>query len=66
MTNRVLTHTRAFIAACRGQAMAEHASITFLLLGSGTFVLTQFLPGMVNGLNDYVHGFYFVLQLPLP
>ena len=66
MTRALWQRTHAFIAACRGQAMAEHASITLLMLGTGSFVLTQFLPGMVNGLNDYMHGFYFVLQLPLP
>ena len=49
-----------------GQAAPEYALITFLLVFGGGAALVMFGPTAVNAYNIYIHGFYFVLGLPIP
>jgi len=54
------------VRAQRGQAMAEYSSIVFLLLCTTGLLLVQFLPSMITAIGDYIHGFYYVMALPIP
>lgn len=51
----------------RGQAMVEYSVVMFLLLiggvGGGLIV---FLPSMMNALDVYLSGIYFMLNLAVP
>jgi hypothetical protein len=53
----------------RGQAAVEYAVMTGSLLLTtalaAPFIL-KFAPDMINALQIYVNGFYFVLSLPFP
>jgi hypothetical protein len=49
-----------------GQATAEYALISLLLLGFGSLTLLHLVPGLVTAFGDYLHGYYLVLSLPIP
>jgi hypothetical protein len=50
-----------------GQAMAEYSMTTFaLLVGTGGFLLTGFMPTFLNAFNSYLHGFQIIFNLPIP
>lgn len=53
----------------RGQAAVEYVVMTASLLLTtalaAPFIL-KFAPDMINALQIYVNGFYFVLSLPFP
>ena len=52
-----------------GQAMVESSLLLAGLLGFltvGGFWLVKTHPEMINMLNVYVHGFYYMLSLPFP
>ena len=49
----------------RGQALAETAMLTFLLIAWGA-ALSYFFPDSLNALQVYMDGFAFVLALPIP
>lgn len=49
-----------------GQGTIEYAMVSFLLIGTGTFMATRFLPGMLTAFNDYLHGIYLMLAMPIP
>jgi hypothetical protein len=60
------TRFRAFLRRrMRGQAMAETALLTTLLIGVGG-ALVHFYPDSLNALQIYMDSFYFVLSLPIP
>jgi len=51
----------------RGQAMLEYSLVTFLLLiAAGGGGLIFFLPAAMNGLDIYLSGIYFMLNLAVP
>lgn len=49
----------------RGQAMAETALLTVLLIGWGGTMM-YFFPDSLNALQIYMDSFYCVFSLPLP
>lgn len=49
----------------RGQAMAETALLTTLLVGWGA-ALVYFWPDSVNAIQIYMDGFYYVISMPFP
>ncbi len=50
----------------RGQAMVEYASLVFALAVFGGLPLVTVLPILMNALDRYLRGFYFMLNLALP
>lgn len=63
-------HLRNALAAQeRGQAAVEYAIMSAYLLTAGVVaypLLLRFAPNMINALQIYVDGFYFVFSLPIP
>lgn len=51
--------------AQRGQATAETALMTVLLIAWGGFMM-HFFPDSFNALQIYMDSFYYVLSLPIP
>lgn len=49
----------------RGQATAEVALITTLLIGAGAS-LVYFFPDTLNATQIYMDSYYFVLSMPIP
>ncbi len=50
----------------RGQAMAEYSSIVFFLAMAGGVGIITLLPMLMNALNSYLQGFYYMLNLAIP
>lgn len=53
----------------RGQAAIEYAVSTFYLAAVGLAAapaVMHFMPDMMNALQIYLDGFYFVFSLPIP
>jgi hypothetical protein len=48
-----------------GQALAETAILTTLLIGTGA-ALVYFFPDSMNALQIYTDGFFYVLSMPFP
>lgn len=60
------TGSRAWRSWRRGQAMVEYSSVVFVLaLGTGGSIITV-LPMLMNALNRYLHGIYFMLNMAVP
>jgi hypothetical protein len=49
----------------RGQALAETALLTMLLLGVGGAMM-HFFPDSFNALQIYMDSFYFTFSMPVP
>jgi Flp pilus assembly pilin Flp len=50
----------------RGQAMIEYSVVLFFLaVGGGVGIITV-LPTLVNALDRYLQGIYFMLNLAIP
>jgi hypothetical protein len=49
----------------RGQALAETAILTTLLIGTGA-AMVYFFPDSMNALQIYTDGFFYVLSMPFP
>ena len=52
-----------------GQAAIEYAVSTFYLVAVGVAaapVAMHFMPDMMNALQIYLDGFYFIFSLPIP
>jgi hypothetical protein len=50
----------------RGQAMVEYSSITFFLAMAGGVGIITLLPELMNALNSYLQGIYFMLNAAIP
>lgn len=50
----------------RGQAMVEYSAVTFALVMAGGVGIIAVLPMLMNALNKYLQGFYFMLNLAIP
>jgi hypothetical protein len=64
-TKRPLARRLAKRRRTRGQAMAETALLTTLLIGWGGAMMF-FFPDAANSLQIYIDGFYVMLSLPIP
>jgi hypothetical protein len=54
------------LRAPRGQAMAEYSAIVFALATSGGVAIITVLPMLMNALDRYLQGIYFMLNLAIP
>ncbi len=50
----------------RGQAMIEYSAITFFLAMAGGVSIITLLPTLMNALNSYLRGIYFMLNAAIP
>ncbi|MDY7231250.1 hypothetical protein [Hyalangium rubrum] len=50
----------------RGQAMVEYSAITFFLATSGGVAIVTVLPMLMNALDQYLQGIYFMLNMAIP
>lgn len=50
----------------RGQAMAEYSAITFFLATAGGIAIVTVIPMMMNALDRYLQGIYFMLNMAIP
>jgi hypothetical protein len=50
----------------RGQAMVEYSAVLFALATAGGVGIIMVLPMMMNALNRYLQGIYYVLNLAIP
>ncbi|XXF79338.1 hypothetical protein P2318_06185 [Myxococcaceae bacterium GXIMD 01537] len=50
----------------RGQAMIEYSAITFFLATAGGVGIIAVLPSLMNALDRYLQGYYFMLNLAIP
>jgi hypothetical protein len=50
----------------RGQAMVEYSAVLFALAMSGGVGIIVVLPMMMNSLDSYLQGIYFMLNLAIP
>jgi len=53
-------------AAARGQAMVEYSAIVFFLATSGGVAIITVVPMLMNALDRYLQGIYFMLNLAIP
>ena len=49
-----------------GQAMAEYAIVTAVLVVGATVVGFHLLPNFIDALQAYLDSFYIMLNLPIP
>ncbi len=52
--------------AVRGQAMVEYSSILFALATAGGVAIVTVLPMLMNALDRYLQGIYFMLNMAIP
>jgi ABC-type lipoprotein release transport system permease subunit len=50
----------------RGQAMVEYSSVLFALALAGGVGIIVVLPSLMNALDRYLAGIYFMLNLAIP
>lgn len=50
----------------RGQAMVEYSAVVFALATAGGAGIIVVLPMLMNALNRYLQGLYFMLNLAVP
>jgi ABC-type lipoprotein release transport system permease subunit len=50
----------------RGQAMVEYSAVLFALATAGGVGIIVVLPMFMNGLNRYLQGIYYMLNLAIP
>jgi hypothetical protein len=50
----------------RGQAMVEYSAVLFALATAGGVGIIMVLPMLMNALNRYLQGIYYVLNLAIP
>ncbi|HVG63243.1 MAG TPA: hypothetical protein VNA24_32060 [Hyalangium sp.] len=50
----------------RGQAMVEYSAVLFFLATSGGVAIIVVLPDLMNGLDRYLQGIYYMLNLAIP
>ena len=52
--------------AARGQAMAEYSAVVFALATAGGVAVITVLPMLMNALDRYLQGIYFMLNMAIP
>jgi len=50
----------------RGQAMAEYSTILFALSTAGGVAIITVVPLLMNALDRYLQGIYFMLNMAIP
>jgi hypothetical protein len=50
----------------RGQAMVEYSVVLFFLVTAGGVGIIMVLPMLMNALNRYLVGIYYMLNLAIP
>lgn len=50
----------------RGQAMLEYSAVLYFLALSGGVAIITVLPSLMNALDKYLQGIYFILNLAIP
>jgi len=54
----------------KGQALTEYAvfsaALLGIILGGVKFMLPEMIPDMLDALQAYIDGFYFILTMPFP
>ncbi len=50
----------------RGQAMVEYSAILFALAAAGGVGIIMVLPMLMNALDLYLQGIYYILNLAIP
>jgi hypothetical protein len=50
----------------RGQAMVEYSAVLFALATAGGVAILMILPMLMNALNRYLEGIYYMLNLAIP
>jgi len=63
---RASRRRRALRRLQRGQAMVEYSAITFFLAMAGGVSIITVLPMLMNALNRYLQGLYFMINLAVP
>jgi hypothetical protein len=67
--SQVSRRSPALRPAEAGQALVESSILAATVLGvvfGGGWYLLRTQPDMMNALSIYVHGFYYMLSLPIP
>lgn len=57
---------RGMRLARRGQAMVEYSAIVFALATAGGVAIVTVMPMLMNALDRYLQGIYFMLNLAIP
>jgi ABC-type lipoprotein release transport system permease subunit len=65
-TELVRTRVKAALRAPRGQAMAEYSAVVFALATAGGVAIITVVPLLMNALDRYLQGIYFMLNLAIP
>lgn len=63
------TEVRALVQRMRrprGQAMVEYSAIMFALATAGGVGIIMVLPMLMNALDRYLQGIYYMLNLAIP
>lgn len=63
------TEVRALVQRVRrlrGQAMVEYSAVLFALAAAGGVGIIMVLPMLMNALNKYLQGIYYMLNLAIP
>jgi hypothetical protein len=50
----------------RGQAMAEYSAVVFALATAGGVAIITVVPMLMNALDRYLQGIYFMLNMAIP
>ena len=69
MTTETLARTRRTrggARARRGQAMVEYSSVVFFLAVSGGVAIITVMPMLMNALDRYLQGIYFMINMAIP
>ncbi|HLK99518.1 MAG TPA: hypothetical protein VK539_02995 [Myxococcaceae bacterium] len=52
--------------AMRGQAMVEYSAVVFALATAGGVAIITVVPLLMNALDRYLQGIYYMLNLAIP
>ncbi|HEX8699942.1 MAG TPA: hypothetical protein VF815_13950 [Myxococcaceae bacterium] len=65
-TELLSTLSKAKRRSARGQAMVEYSAIVFFLATSGGVAIITVVPMLMNALDRYLQGIYFMINLAIP
>jgi len=65
-TELVRSRVKAARRGARGQAMAEYSAVVFALATAGGVAIITVVPLLMNALDRYLQGIYFMLNMAIP
>ncbi len=64
--SRAVARRAGWLRRARGQAMVEYSVVLYFLAVAGGVAIITVLPMLMNALDRYLQGIYFMLNLAIP